>query len=251
MYLFLSVLPVFLICLFIYLKDKQKEPLKLLFKLLLFGVVSCFPASFLELLIGSFFPLESSMDLITLFFYVFIGIAFVEELCKLFMVYFGSFNHSEFNNLYDMIIYATFVSLGFALFENILYIYDDSHVFVGILRALFAVPGHACYGIIMGYYLGIAKISLINNNEVLHRKNLILSLFVPTVMHTLYDFCLLSGSVLLILLCFLYVIFVYIVCLKKVFHISRNAKDFKSFYCTKCGTKVSGRFCIVCGNENK
>lgn len=250
--LLLSILPVFLIGLFVYLKDRNKESLKLLFKLLLFGALSCIPVIIFGPFFELFFPSDENMNIITLFLYVLIRIAFVEEICKFFMVYVGSFNHHEFDNLYDMIIYATFVSLGFALVENILYVLVNGYA-VGILRALSAVPGHAGYGIMMGYYLGLAKISLFNNNSVLYKKNLIYSIIIPVIMHTIYDFCLFSNSLLLVLFFFLYVIFIYVICLRKVFHVSRNSGNYllKSNFCIKCGRKVDSRFCPLCGNENK
>lgn len=250
--LFLSILPVFLICLFIYLKDKNRESLKLLLKLLLFGAISSIPILIFELLIGSFFPSEESMDLITLFFYVFISIAFVEEVWKLIMVYLISFNHYEFDNLYDMIIYSVFVSMGFALVENILYVAQGG-ISVGIMRSILSVPAHACFGVMMGYYLGIAKISLLNNNSNLYKKNLILCIFIPTILHTLYDYFLFSNMLFLIMIFFVFVLIIFIICLRKVICVSKNARDFeiKSKYCIKCGNPVNSKFCPKCGNKNK
>lgn len=250
--LLLSILPVFVICCFVYLKDKNKESLKLLLKLLVFGSISSIPIIFFELLIGSFFPTEESLNLITLFFYVFISIAFVEELWKLLMVYWGSFNHREFNNLYDMIIYSTFVSMGFALVENILYVVQGGFN-VGIMRSFLSVPAHGCFGVMMGYYLGLSKISLINNNFNLHKRNLLLSIFVPTILHTLYDYFLLSNMFFLVIIFFIFIFIIFIICIRKVLYVSKNARDFgiKSKYCIKCGNPVNNKFCPKCGNENK
>lgn len=253
--LFIAVLPVYLICYFIYKKDTNKEPMGLLFKLLFFGVLSCFPAIFLELFLGSFFPVEEEMNIITLFFYYFIVIAFVEEICKFVFTYFGSYNHREFTNLYDMMIYATFVSLGFALFENILYVCLNSigeGIVVGILRALLAVPGHACCGLMMGYYLGLSKVAQHNNNKELMKKNMILSLFIPVMMHTFYDFCLAANNYYLLILLFGYVIWIYIFLFKKIKYISKTVSDFKQVnrFCSQCGQMINGNFCGNCGKAN-
>ena len=39
----------------------------------------------------------------------------------------------------------------------------------------------------MGYFLAMAKINSINNNKSLYYRNMILSLLVPTLVHTMYD----------------------------------------------------------------
>ena len=83
------------------------------------------------------------MNFIQLLFYVFVVIALVEEASKWFFVYKISYNHNEFDSLYDMIVYASFVALGFACFENILYVYS-SGIVTGFVRAVSAVPGHVC-----------------------------------------------------------------------------------------------------------
>ena len=253
--LILAILPVYLICYYVYKKDTNKEPLGLLFKLLFFGVLSCFPVVFFEILLGNLFPTEENMNVITLFFYYLIVVAFVEELFKFIFTYFGSYNHREFTNLYDMMIYATFVSLGFALFENILYVCQNSFhegIFVGILRALFAVPGHACFGLMMGYFLGLSKVAQYNNNQSLLKKNMALSLFVPIMMHTFYDFALSVDNIYLLVILLIYIVWIYIFLIKKIKYISSYVSDFKicNNYCSYCGEKVIGNFCSKCGRKH-
>ena len=45
-----------------------------------------------------------------------------------------------------------------------MYVYENGFV-VGIVRALLAVPGHACDGLFMGYYLGLSKTGQLYNNN--------------------------------------------------------------------------------------
>ena len=56
----------------------------------------------------------------------------------------------------DAIVYGCLISLGFATYENYEYVYliefEISNLSVAIIRALSAIPLHACCGIIMGYY---------------------------------------------------------------------------------------------------
>ena len=122
-------------------------------------------------------------------FFVFIVIALVEELCKWFFLYKISYNHSEFDSLYDMIVYASFVALGFACFENLLYVYSTGIV-TGLVRAFSAVPGHVCDGILMGSYLSLAKINNLRGNHKLSKKYILLSIVIPMIAHGIYDFCL-------------------------------------------------------------
>ncbi len=252
---FISVLPVVLIGLYIYKKDKEKEPARLLVKLFLGGLASCF----LVLIISSLmniFPIFSAepeeLNLFELIINVFIGVALVEEFCKWIMAYKISYNDNNFDELYDAILYCVFVALGFACFENLLYVYEQG-ITTGIARALLAVPGHACDGILMGYYLGLSKISALNNRKDLKTKNLILSILVPTITHGIYDYCLFAQNLVFIIIFFIFVIGMYIYVIKKVKRISsiEGKIKYKNNYCPNCGHKVESNFCPVCGRKNE
>lgn len=254
--LFISFLPVFLVGRYIYKHDKNKEPMKMLLKLFVSGVFSCFLVLFISSIMGEVFPIFNAdienLDLFELAIYVFVGIALVEEFCKWLMSYSIAFNNKEFEEVYDMIVYSTFVALGFAFFENFLYVLDGG-VAVGILRALLAVPGHACDGVFMGYYLGLAKTSALNNRDDLKKKNILLSVLVPTIMHGIYDFCLFTGNLLLIIFFFAFVIYVYVYSIKKIKKVS--SIDGKLVYsdnlCLNCGCIVEGNYCSNCGKRHR
>ena len=64
----ISILPVYLVGLYIYKKDKNKEPKKLLRRLFIYGMLSCIPAAITEMLLGNLFGSEETMGLIKLFF---------------------------------------------------------------------------------------------------------------------------------------------------------------------------------------
>lgn len=251
-----AALPVFLLGMYIYKKDRNKEPTKLLVKLFFGGVLSCFLVLALSKILSMIFPFFNSetegMNLFELFIYVFIGIALIEELCKWFIVYTISYNDKHFDELYDMIIYSVFVALGFAFFENILYTFGNG-IGVGIIRALSAVPGHACDGAMMGYYLGMAKLTTLNNRKDLSKKHLFLSLLVPTVLHGIYDFCLFTGNILFILMFLVFVVMLYIFTIKRVNRIASITKKmkYKNNYCINCGHPVNSNFCPGCGSKNE
>ena len=57
------------------------------------------------------------------FIYVFLFVALIEEGSKFLMTYILGYNNKEFDEVYDMIVDASFVSLGFAFYENLIYIF--------------------------------------------------------------------------------------------------------------------------------
>lgn len=254
---FLAVLPVILILLFVYNKDKTKEPLSLLIKLFILGIFSCFLVLAISGVMGVFLPfmrgrLEGKSFIETLL-YAFIGVALVEEFSKWLILYFKGYKSEEFDELYDILVYAVFVSLGFAFFENILYIFGKESLKVAILRALSAVPSHACDAIFMGYYLNLAKQCANRNRKDLERKNTILSIIIPTILHGIYDFCLMSGNGILLITFIVFVIELYIISLKKIKELSENNQKikFKNNFCSICGTKVIGPYCSNCGTKQE
>ena len=212
--MFLALLPVIIICLYIYSKDKNKEPVKLLIKLFLLGVCSCFVSLALTYSIESVIPgakiATTDMEFFEVLAYAFLVVALVEEISKWIMVYFVGYKNKEFNELYDIIVYSVFVSLGFACFENILYVVPSGNLLTGILRALVSVPGHACDAIAMGYFLSIAKIYKARGREELDKKNIIYSILIPTIVNGIYDFCLMSGIDILLIVFIVFIIFLYI-----------------------------------------
>ena len=99
--LIISILPVYLLGRYIYNKDSVKEPKGLIIKLFFGGLGSFVLTIIVTLLLSSCFPslLSESlnMNLFSLFFHVFFGIALVEEFSKWIFVYKISFNNNEFD----------------------------------------------------------------------------------------------------------------------------------------------------------
>ena len=159
--LVIAILPVILLGMYIYKKDKHKEPKSLLAKLFVSGILSCFIVIIVSTIAAIFFPFinksHTLMSFIEFCLYIFVFIALLEEACKWLMSYYIGYKNKEFDEVYDIIVYAVFVALGFAAFENILYVFDFQSIQVGIIRGVLAIPGHVCDGIAMGYYLSLAK----------------------------------------------------------------------------------------------
>ena len=252
---FLTLLPIILILAFVYSKNKTKEPLTLLLKLFLLGIIACFLTLGISLLLEKYIPFMNyevrEKSFTSTFLYAFIGVALIEELSKWYMVYFVGYKSKRVKELYNIIVYSVFVSLGFAFIENIIYIFTtgDVGLSTAIIRATSAIPGHACDAIFMGYYLCLAKQASIIKNREQGKNNIYLSILVPTLLHGIYDFCLMSEQLILIIIFIIFVIFIYYISIKKLNQISKEKMIRNSRICSRCGAKVEKEFCPICGKK--
>lgn len=254
--LVIAILPVILLGAYIYKKDRHKEPTFLLVKLFFAGIISCFFVLAITAVLTIFLPFiendPQTMNFIEFCIYVFISIALIEELCKWFMTYYIGYKAREFDEIYDIVVYAVFVALGFAAFENILYVFGIGSIQVGIMRGLLAIPGHVCDGVAMGYYLSLARYHEKLGNQDLAKKNKIKSIIIPTIYHGIYDYCCFSFSGIFILVFVAFVIFIYTISLKRVkIAAQENMNVGQTRYCPRCGNKVVGNFCTNCGLRQK
>lgn len=204
-----ALLPIVILVYYIYHKDKNKpEPTGQLVKAFCLGVLSAplsFSISIPLRLIGAYSAETTSIlgSVSAAFF----GAAIPEEISKFFILWLVLRNNKYFDEKMDGIVYAVCVSLGFAAIENILYLFvhSESFITVGISRAIFAVPGHFCFGILMGYYYSLAKFY-----PKAPKKNKALILIAPIIVHGLYDTILfiidvtpaISGILLIVFLVF-------------------------------------------------
>ncbi len=181
-----ALLPVLILLLFILRKDRcRPEPPGLLLKAFGLGVLSVIPALLLIELFAelSLFSREiaSVGDAVWLSFW---GAAIPEELAKFFMLWLVLRKNPYFDERMDGIVYAVCVALGFAALENVLYLFSHAEHFmqVGISRALTAVPGHFCDGVLMGYYYSLAHFA-----TSARARNCVLMLAAPVLVHGVYD----------------------------------------------------------------
>src|SRR6187549_1762521 len=151
----LALAPGAAITLYIYLKDKhEREPLGLLMVSFLYGICSTAVTLIISYPVNVFF-LTREDDVVEQFANAFFKVAFVEEFSKFVFIRFILFNNKNFNEPFDGIVYAVMVSMGFATLENILYIFQSGFT-TGVIRMFTAVPAHATFGALMGYFLGKA-----------------------------------------------------------------------------------------------
>ena len=214
MYLFiLAVAPVVIIAFYIYIRDKyEKEPLKILLLSIIAGCISVIPILFLEEFLMIF---ESNFfGYANAFYNSFVVAAFSEELFKFLALYLLIWKSTEFNEKFDGIVYAVFVSLGFALVENVMYVFNNG-AHVAYARAFTAVPAHALFGVSMGFHFGIAK--FYSKKRHLH---LVYALAVPIILHGVYDFILFSRHQIYFVIFLGYLIFLWYFGLRRLNRLS-------------------------------
>jgi RsiW-degrading membrane proteinase PrsW (M82 family) len=198
--LLLALAPCLFLLWYFYHRDKyEPEPKKNIIKIFLFGALMVIPAGLLEIGIGA--GVDAIAGGITnVFIMSFFVIAPIEELLKFFAVKQWIYRSHEFDEIMDGIVYTVAASLGFATVENLLYVFQHG-VQVGIARAFLAVPGHAFFGAIMGYYIGRAKFNKEKEGSLLF-KGILLAVF----LHGLYDFLLLTQTVFAVLVIILIIV---------------------------------------------
>jgi RsiW-degrading membrane proteinase PrsW (M82 family) len=169
---------------YFYLRDHfESEPVKTVFRVFLSGAIVTFPIMFFQ------YVLEYEHLLSSQFWKAFVVSGMLEEFFKWFVLIFTIYQHVEFNEPYDGIVYGVAASLGFATVENILYLATHG-VTLAFGRALLPVSSHALFGVIMGYYLGKAKFS----TRELSLKWIWLSLLIPVFLHGVYDYILIQTT---------------------------------------------------------
>lgn len=212
----IAIAPIIIILITIYIKDKyEKEPIKLALTGTFFGFVMAFPISFTEKFLTNFSPPKTS------FYYAiyisFVVASFVEEAYKYIILKFLIWKNSNYNEPFDGILYAVYVSLGFATLENILYVLSPTlgGIQTGVFRAIFSVPAHAVFGVYMGYYL--------SKEKFFKKPKLFLGFLMPFFVHGLYDLLLflnLKYSYIYFILFFSYIIVISFKRLNKYISIS-------------------------------
>lgn len=155
-----SLAPVIIVIVYIYIKDKfEKESKIALFKNFLLGAIVSVLISFtLYTLYDTYLPQPDELSVFDQFIKAFFVVGFVEEFSKYIIVRYYAQPKEAFNEPFDGIIYAVMISMGFAAVENIFYVLEYG-LSTALLRAFTAVPAHATFAVIMGYFMGKAKFS--------------------------------------------------------------------------------------------
>ena len=180
-----AVLPAIYLLIKVYQLDRmEREPVDLIVKLVIYGMIATALAALIE---------DALMDKATSNFVAYFGVVgCTEEGLKYLFVNHGTWKSREFNCLFDGIVYCISVSLGFALMENILYVFNYG-LSVAWVRAITAIPGHACFGIFMAF-------------------------IIPVLIHGTYDYLATSDNYWF----FLFIVLLFFVSYRLVIHQSNN-----------------------------
>lgn len=190
-----AVAPALGLLYFIYNKDRlQREPVPELLKAFGYGMLSVFASLLVSgpLMALGIVPAlaETAGQHLRV---AFLGAAIPEELAKFALLMLFLRRCRYFDEYTDGIVYAACVGLGFAALENIMYLFQnfENWAAVGAMRALFSVPGHFCFAVVMGYYY--AKASFDHPSERV--RNLCLAILLPILLHGCFDALLMVSSV--------------------------------------------------------
>ena len=167
-----SIVPVALLFLWLYYRDRLREPAGVVLLTLLLGVLIAAPAIALEIgmmKLGVALGLTRHSGTETLLhagFNAFAVAALVEEALKFGVLWFYAARRDAFDEPMDGIVYGAAASLGFAGIENVLYVMGNwmgdggsvgNSLTVASMRAFTAVPMHAAFGVVMGACIGVAR----------------------------------------------------------------------------------------------
>jgi len=182
-----AVAPALGLLYFIFRKDKlQQEPVPEILKAFLFGALSVLASLLVSLpLMGiGLVPEEAATVGEHLRVAVF-GAAIPEELAKFALLYLFLRRCKYFDEYVDGIVYAACVGLGFAALENIMYLIQNFQewAYVGAMRAVFSVPGHFFFAVVMGYYVSKAAF----DSPAYKARNIFLALALPMLLHAAFD----------------------------------------------------------------
>lgn len=208
-----ALAPVAVALWYIFKKDcAQPEPTKWLAKAFWYGVLSALLSFVFSTPLGAIFGLELDAEvypsIFDAFADAFLLAAIPEELAKLIMLWVLLRKNPHFDEKFDGIVYGVCIGMGFAGIENVMYLVggmeDGSWIGMGISRALFSIPGHFLFAVLMGYYYSLYYWSI---DRSLKAKAMIL--VAPVLAHGLFDGILFSmqvdeGPAVICLFLFLY-----------------------------------------------
>ena len=225
-YLAIAIFPAIFFMIYIYRNDdKEKEPPLLLLKCIIGGLLSVPIAIILEMIAEAvvIYLLENVVSATRVNYGVLtaIFVGLIEEGAKFFFLYKFTWKDKAFNYRFDGIVYAVFVSLGFAALENVFYVFNYG-TGVALQRALLTIPGHMSFAVYMGLYYGHAKVSEAVNNPDAKALNLKAAYAFAVLLHTIFDATLMVESDIGLIIFFIFVIILDIVVYRTIRFESKN-----------------------------
>jgi RsiW-degrading membrane proteinase PrsW (M82 family) len=166
----------------------------------------------LNLIDASMFPSQNSYSV-----YRIMVLAGVEEYAKLLILHLFLYRNKSYDDIYDGFVYSAIIALSFSLIETIMYVFKEptfsEMTSLAILRNFTSIPLHMVCGVVMGYFISLQKFSKTKGRKLF---NLILSLSIPTLIHTIYNvfFSVIlmdSNNILTLIIVILFVLSIYFI----------------------------------------
>ena len=229
MFIVAAVLPALFLMRYIFLQDAvESEPKGLLFSLVVAGALAVVPVMFLEYtgqyLLSLIVPVDTKLFPVLLMFLV---VAPSEEGCKYFFLKRRTWHHPAFNYRFDGLVYAVFVSLGFAALENIGYVMQFG-LSVAFTRAILSVPAHMSFGVFMGSYYGRAKVREVRGDRAEAARLRRTGLWIAILLHGIFNTCLVLNNSMAMMLFIGFVLILYNVVFRRIKTDVRNDIGFHS-----------------------
>lgn len=201
-----AVLPAVLLVCVIYRKDTMRpEPIKQIFKACGWGVISALLTLTVTTPLQAIWGEGTGVGIIDSAFDAFMLAAVPEEFAKFACLFMFLRKNRYYDEYIDGIVYAACVGMGFAGFENILYLINaETWGTLAVTRALISVPGHYAFALLMGYYFSYWRLGG-------DKRSGILMLAAPIIAHGIFDYLLMvmphleviSGIILILFVIFL------------------------------------------------
>jgi RsiW-degrading membrane proteinase PrsW (M82 family) len=183
----IAIIPGLLILAYVYGKDKvEKEPISMIMKIVFMGAASCLVAGAAEGALQSVLPQYERGTIQFALQTSFCLAALCEETVKYLALRIGSWKSRYFNYRFDGIVYGVSAAVGFAIYENIMYVAMYG-IQTAIVRAFTAIPLHAFCGVFMGVLYSYSKKASILGKGGSYVLYTILALIVPMLIHGTYD----------------------------------------------------------------
>ena len=210
-YVLVAVLPAVILMVYVYRHDTiEREPAGLLLSLLWRGVLAALAAIVLEIIAQRILDhLVMPGTFLHTVLTAFVVVAAVEEGTKYYFLKRRTWNDPNFNYRFDAIVYAVFVSLGFAAFENIQYVFAYG-LSVAIPRALLSIPGHMAFGVYMGAYYGRARLRENYGHRMSAGSDRRAAWLYPALLHGFYDACAMVGTTRATVIFIIFVVVTYL-----------------------------------------
>ena len=220
--LWIAAAPAVIMLIYVYNKDTiEKEPRGLLALLIFGGCLAVIPAVMLEKIGGMI--LESVFSYYSVGYVLadnFLVVALSEEISKFFFLWLFSWKKKCFDYLFDGMIYAVCVAIGFSVLEDIMYMVSFG-IGTGAARALTFIPGHFGFAVFSGALYSIARMHSNYGNRSMCTLYIIAAIVCPVLLHGFYDSCLSFESGIAYALFFAFVIIMYIAVFKMIRKMSR------------------------------